>query len=438
MSRRLLYLDMLRGFFVLYVVWLHALNAIVYGNNANSVNDVNPWIFVFLAPLAILATWAPIFTMISGTANAYAMHNAMKTPAISGNSGAALRRLLLASITNSAIIYLMSIMNMLFFHHSMEFNGQFRHTLITSSLQHGALQPYSVQLLFYNDALSTIALSGLVVSVTLYFLWRNGGYQERQRNFTVLTGMALTWLFISPVLHQALDGVFSDALNQGRWGTALVLKFVVGPNQSPFPNVAYALFGAIFGIALSEGVDIRIIRRYGYGMASAFLMLGGAIIARQGVHIIELTYPTFPAKLHYINLGLMMGVATFLIEHMEYSDAAKRARLARRTMLLRRVGMLALTVFLLEGVFSVIASKPYMWLWGNADIFPKNPVAIIVFLAFLLTFWNVALIRWEKYHFRFGFEWLIVNIVGTIRGRKSIRLQPASVLHTPGAAAAVE
>ena len=91
MSRRLLYLDAIRGFFVLYLVWLHALNAIVFGNNPNSVNEVSPWLFVVLAPLAILATWAPMFTMVSGTANAYAMHNAMKTPAISGSRRAALR-----------------------------------------------------------------------------------------------------------------------------------------------------------------------------------------------------------------------------------------------------------------------------------------------------------------------------------------------------------
>lgn len=438
MSRRLLYLDVIRGFFVLYLVWLHALNAIVYGNNANAVNDVNPWLFVFLAPLAVLATWAPIFTMVSGTANAYAMHNAMKTPAISGNGKSALRRLLLGSLTNSFIIYMMSIMNVTLFHHSMEFNGQFRHTLVTSSLQQGALQPYSAQLLFYNDALSTIALSGVVVSITLYFLWRNGGYQERRRNFTVLTGLALSWLFISPVLHQALDGSFSEALNHGQWLRAFVLKMIVGPNQSPFPNVAYALFGAIFGIAMSEGVDIHVLRRYGYGLASAFLMLAGLLITRQGVHIIELTYHTFPAKLHYMNLGLMIGVSTFLIDHMEYSPDAKRARLARYTMLFRRVGMVALTVFLLEGVFSVVASKPYMWLWGSPGVFPKNPVAIIAFLAFLLTFWNVALMVWEKYNFRFGFEWLIVNIVGKVRGRKSIRLQPGKVLHGPGVTAAAD
>jgi hypothetical protein len=429
MSRRLLYLDVLRGFFVLYVVWLHALNAIVFGNNADAVNQVNPWLFVFLAPLAIVATWAPIFVMVSGTANAYSMHNAMKAPAASGNARPALRRVLLGAFANNFIIYLMSVMNVTLFHHSMEFNGHFRHTLITSSLQQGALQPFSAQMLFYNDALATIALSGMVVSLTLYVLWRNGGYHELRRNFTLLTGLALTVLFIAPVLHNSLDDTFYAALDHRQWVKAFALKLVIGPNQSPFPNIAFGLFGAIMGIAISEGVHLRKIRSYGYGMAAALVGLAAILIARQGVRVIELTYHTFPIKLHLLNLGLMMGLTTFLIDRMEYSPDARRAVLARRTALLRRVGMVALTVFLLEGAVSVVISKAYMWALGSGGVFPRNVFAVVVFLAILLTFWNVTLALWERFNFKFGFEWVIIQIVGKIRGRKSIRLNAGAVLH---------
>lgn len=435
MSRRLLYADALRGFFILYIVWVHALNAVVYNNDTNAVNSVHPLVFLLLAPLAILATWAPIFPMISGSVNAYAMHNAMKD--VRGQeSDAALNRIFRGALTNNVILYLMSVLNMTLFHHSMEFNGAFRHTLLTGSLHYGAVHPYSAQLLFYNDALATVAVSGIVVSVALYFLWRNGGYAKTSRNFFVLTFLGLGWVFVSPFLHARLDAPFYAALDHRHWLTALGLKFITGPNQSPFPNVAYGLFGTIFGLAVSHGTSLRQIRRYGYGLGAGFLTLSALLIATQGLQVIELTYHTFPIKLHFMNLGLMLCLTTFLIDKMEYQSEARRAVVARRTTLLRRVGMVALTVFLLEGVVSILLSKLYIPLWSSTGVFPKSPVAVILFLALLLAFWNVVLYLWEKAGFRYGFEWLSVQIVGKVRGRRSARLSAAVVLYDPAATAA--
>lgn len=433
MSRRLLYADALRGFFILYIVWVHALNAVVYNNDTNAVNSVHPLVFLLLAPLAILATWAPIFPMISGAVNTYSMHNAMKGVRPQ-EADATLNRLFRGALTNNLILYAMSMLNMTLFHHSMEYNGEFRHTLLTGSLHYGTVHPYSAQLLFYNDALATVAVSGIVVSIALYFLWRNGGYAKTSRNFFVLTFLALAWVFVSPLLHARLDAPFFAALDNRHWLTALGLKFVVAPNQSPFPNVAYGLFGTVFGLAVSHGTTLRQIRRYGYGLGAGFLVLSGVLIAVQGIQVIELTYHIFPIKLHFMNLGLMLCLTTFLIDKMEYQSEARRAVVARRTTLLRRVGMVALTMFLLEGLVSILLSKLYIPLWSSTGVFPKNVVAVVLFLALLLTFWNVALRLWEKTGFRYGFEWLSVQIVGKVRGRRSARLSAAVVLYDPAAA----
>jgi hypothetical protein len=91
--------------------------------------------------------------------------------------------------------------------------------------------------------------------------------------------------------------------------------------------------------------------------------------------------------------------------------------------------MVALTVFLLEGAVSVVISKAYMWALGSGGVFPRNVFAIVLFLAILLTFWNVTLALWERFNFKFGFEWVIIQIVGKIRGRKSLRLNAGAVLH---------
>ncbi|HPG66543.1 MAG TPA: hypothetical protein PLO37_06820 [Candidatus Hydrogenedentes bacterium] len=435
MSRRLLFPDALRGFFILNVVWLHALNSLVYGNDVSTADRVNPLVFALLAPVAILATWAPVFLMLSGIVNAYSMHNAVKglrPEKIDRALGRALR----AALANNAMIYLLSVLNMTCLHHPMHYNGALRHTFITGSLRSGTWQSYSPQLLFYNDALATIAITGAVTSIILYLLWRNGGTGKTQRSMNVLIALAAAWVAVSPFLHTKLDAPLYAALDAHYWIKALALKFVIGPNQSPFPNVAYGLLGAVFGIAVSEGVEIQRIRRYGYGTAAVSLSGAAILFIAQGLTAPEVALPTLPIRVHLLNLGLMMCLCTRLIDKVEYQPAARRVVIARKTTGLRRFGMVALSVFLLEGPVAVLLGRIYVPLWNDTGVFPRSAMAIVPFLLLLIAVWNTVLRLWEKVHFQYGFEWAIVNVVGRVRGRKSERLNPVAVLHEPTATAA--
>jgi hypothetical protein len=429
MTNRLLYVDAVRGLFIACVVWIHAMSAIVFSNNPQAVSEVNPLVLLALAPLGILATWAPIFALLSGTANAYTLFAQMRR-AEPAQRPATLTASVRGMFANSALLYLLSVMNMLFFHHAMEFNGQFRYTLVTSTLHDGWVHPYSAQLLFYNDTLALIALSGVAVSVTLYLLWRNDGFEKVRRNFLVLGTVLAAWLVASPFLHQTLDPQFYGALNEGHYLQALGLKLLIGANQSPFPNVAFAFMGGMLGIALAGQADGRLMRRYGYGFSAVFLAMAAIGIYRQGFAVIELTSHTFPMKLHLLNMGLMLALCTFLITKVEYGSPEFRAAFARRTTILRRFGMVGLSVFLLEGPVSVVFGKAYAMLWGGGA-FPRNPVAVVLFLAFLLTIWNAVLRRWERHNFQYGFEWVLVKVVGKVRGRTSERLQANGILYKP-------
>ncbi len=427
MTNRLLYVDALRGLFIACVVWVHAVSAIVFGNNAQAVGEVNPYLLLALAPLGILATWAPIFALLSGTANAFSLYTQLARTVPAGR-GAVLNASVRGMFANSALLYLLSVMNMLFFHHAMEFNGQFHYTLVTSTLHDGFVHPYCAQLLFYNDTLALIALSGVVVSVALYLLWRNDGFEKARRNFLALGALVAAWLAVAPILHGALDHRLYAALDGGRYLTALGLKLVIGANQSPFPNVAFAIVGAMLGIALAGEADVRLIKRYGYGFSVFFLKLAAVGIVMQGFSVQELTEHTLPMKLHLLNMGLMLALCTFLIGRVEYAAPERRAAFARRTTILRRFGMVGLSVFLLEGPVSVLFGKAYAMLWGGGA-FPRNPALIVLFLVLLLILWNAVLRRWERHNFQYGFEWGLVQVVGRVRGRTSNRLQADPILH---------
>ncbi len=425
MKRRLLYVDCLRGFFIVYILWLHAFNAVVYNNNPQSIENANPWIFVVFAPLVILATWAPIFVMLSGTAHAYTMHQNLLRYKDVSRITPELNRLLLGGLVNSFLLICYSFINMIFFHHRMPFNGRFYETLITGLIWKGNFPDFSIDILFYTDALGNIGISLFFLHITLYSLWQTGELFDRRYTFRVLTGIALTLLFISPSIHRALDGIFYQAIQEERWGLAWLLKFLLGS----LPNMAYGYLGAVFGIALSERIELSKIRSYGFGLGISFVILAGALIWIYGLAPVEFAQSPLPLKIQVLDMGLMLLLVAYLIGVMEYTTVDRREWWMRHTTVLRRISMVALTIFLLEGPVAVSLGRIYMWIIGSPAEFPKNPVFIIPFILLVLLFWYGIVRFWERLDFKYGAEWLSVQIVGWVKRKKSVRLDPSHTLY---------
>ncbi len=438
-DRRLLFLDALRGFFILYVAWLHAMNGVVFGNNPEALNSTPAWLLMLLAPLAVLGTWAPIFAVISGAAHAYVLHGVMtRYQAQGGRGGAPFRSFMAGSIVTGIFLYSLSLLNMTFMHHSMMFNGAFRHTLFTSSLQQGQWQPFSIQLLFYNDALSLVAVNGILVTLLLYLLWRGEGFSKMRRSIAIVVAAAGAVLLASPLIHGMVNPLFFEALDSGRYGQALLLKLACGPNLSPIPYLTYGLVGAVIGIGLARRAPAPLFRRWGYGLSAFFIVVGACLVGAQGFKTLDLIDHPFPMKMHFINLGLMLGCCTFLVLRMEYCTESSRAIIARRTVWLRRVGLMALTIFCFESFGAVLFSKGYLWLLGVDGAFPRSPWVVIPFLACIVAFWNALLMLWEKANFKYSVEWWMSRLVCMSRKRPTVRLTADEVLHRPCAAPTVE
>lgn len=429
-QQRLIYLDALRGFFILYIVWLHALLGVVFHNDPEAVKAMPQWLLLAFAPLALVSTWAPIFALISGTANAYVMHSTLLHTAQRERAHVG-KKLLKRGLLNNALLYPLSLVNMALMHHTFQFDGTWRYTLLTSSAQEGRWMPFSPQLLFYNDALALIATAGICTTLLVYGIWRFNAYVVPKNAFQTVTAVCMAWLVASPILHHFLGPVYYHAVETGEYLQAAGLKMLVGPNQSPFPNVAFGYAGVLFGLALASNVSLQTLR-FNARRAAAALVAGALIlIAYQGFSLEELGSHTFPMKLHMINLALMTLLCTRLVAWMEYNTPERRARIARISVPFRRVGMAALSVFLLEALTSVLISKPYMAFWGGEEVFKTNPVAIISYLALLIAFWCMALKLWERYDFKYSFEWMIVQASGWLLDRRSNKLNAEIVLYGP-------
>ncbi|HOH31268.1 MAG TPA: hypothetical protein PLC40_16425, partial [Candidatus Hydrogenedentes bacterium] len=345
--------------------------------------------------------------------------------------GSPFRPIMAGAIATAVLLYLLSLFNMGFMHHSMPFNGEFRHTLFTGALHEGRWFPFDIQMLFYNDALSMVALNTLLVNGLLYFMWRGDGFRHTRR-YTVIIACGTAAVFLlSPLVHALLTPYYFDALNSNHYGTAVLLKLLVGPNMAILPYLGYGLFGVLLGVALARRTPAALMRRYGYGFSVLFLACGAALFMVQGFSPVELAQHPFPIKIHFINLSSMLAFCTWMILRMEYCPEEQRVRAAARTLWLRRMGLVALTAFCLESFVAVLFSRAYLWVLGVEGDFPRTLPYIIPFLVCVLAFWNTLFYFWAKVDFKYSVEWWISRIVCWVRNRPSIRLQTEEVLHRP-------
>lgn len=430
-DRRLLFLDALRGFFIIYVIFMHAMIGVVFRNDPEALNNAPVWMFIVFLPVALLATWSPIFVVISGTAHAYVLHKVMVKYQQEHGSGAPFRPFMVGTLVTGILLYGLSLFNMGFMHHSMTYNGAVRHTWFTSALQEGRWFPFDTDLLFYNDALSMVAVNALLTNTVLYLLWCGKGFQHPRRYTAALVAIAAGIFLISPLVHSALDPLFFEALNGGHPFVAYLLKIVVGPNFSPLPYLAYGLFGAVIGLVLAKRVAVPKVRRYGYSLALFLLAIGVVLILLQGFKPADLAHHPYPLRIHVLNLGSMLLCCTWLMLHMEYCTEERRARMARRTLWMRRLGLMALTIFCLESFFAVLFSRAYLWALGVEGPFPQSAPYMIPFIIMVIAFWNVVFLVWEKADFKYSVEWWMSWLVCLARKRPSGRLHAEEILRKP-------
>ncbi len=440
-SRRLLFLDLMRGFFICYLIFIHGIAQIVL-HNVTTIGELPPWANYVLSPFIVLATWAPLFAMVSGVANTYSLQvqflkNMKEAEKI---SDVKLWDLLKGQLWNSLFVYLLSLLNMGFFHYPIGIGGGvLRYSTITGSISEWTVgTPLVISwgdplLLFFSDALALIAISGFITCFTSWLIWRKGGVMKVNRNIIMLTALGILWVAVSPLLQGWLYPIFKSNFDTGNYLPAAILKFIIGPSESTFPNVAFAIFGQVFGIGLAMQMPKKKVLGYGF-------VLGGVFTAI-AIYVFSISPPTpldpnaigstLPFENQLLNLGLITIFATVLIGWLEYKTAEKRVKWARLTRASRRFGLIALTVFILEGLVSILWKKIYMVMVPFVDFTSLNVEMLLftlIYLVALLLFWYFVVRVWARFDFKFSFEWILVQVVGRLRGRMSNRLKVKEVL----------
>ncbi len=435
MGKRILSLDFIRGLGLIGVVVNHAITYGIMLNEDNARNLLPKSPLVIFAPLLIFGTWAGMFALITGLVNAYQIYLRMKKKEDIGEA-------LQGCFINSTLILIMHFIFLGFFTRASESltgNG-YDHSLITGSIELQQLSIPPIELFFRADALAMISASGYLTCLVLWLIWRRGNFKNTKRSVKILLEFGGIILALSQPLWNQLYPVFISALNKGGlyYIPALFLSFIAGTLHCLLPYGGYVAFGIILGIYIAEEKSIQEIKRFAKKVGFPLIILGIIFIiyhiftVEDSLMSFFFKYKMIPPDLYLLNLGIMILWFSWFFEKLDYCSPEKHAKIARKTAVIRRFGIASLTLFVLESfwctLWSFIFHSKLGSYSGEPDVVMTNFGLNLLFMLVVFGSWVVILKIWEKYNFKYSFEWFIVRISSKLRKQPSERSDLTKIL----------
>ena len=446
-SDRLMFVDIVRGLAIIGVIVVHADTYGIWYSEANALNVLPPAAVAGLSPIILLATWAGAFALITGLVNAYNVHKRLE-------KGRPLREVCTAPAINAAVLFGIWVIVALLLTHRRHgiFGGDEVFSLISGSLALGRFKAPDLQTLYYKDALVMIALSGWVSAAALRLVHRrrpDGGVEisaaAARRRSNVLFASGAAFLALSAVLQPPAFILFERLWRAGTPAALVAAWFVnlfSGPSHVLFPYGGFALIGTALGLSLAAGEDFRRIRRLclSYGLAFtavSALFIGRTVagaLAEGGNPLVALfDYLVITPGLFFFAAGSILLLFPLIVRRTEYRPQSEREEIFRKTVRIRRFGMISLSVFILENPVTAGLGRVFHLIFGNpdapTDAFMTNAFAIGLYFVLTMSFWFLAVRLWEKAGFKYSFEWLSIKIGGLMRKTASNRLDVRSILY---------
>ncbi|MBD3352288.1 MAG: hypothetical protein GF364_12445 [Candidatus Lokiarchaeota archaeon] len=382
----------------------------------------NPIITVAIFPFAIISTWAVIFGLVSGTANAYNLY--LQIDKHKKNLGTRIKH----SSYNGIYMLIFHFIFLTFFTHRIDDGtGIPKVSLITGSIINGELFIPDLMINLFSDALFYISFSNLIVNALLYILWRKEGFKKSKRNFIILIGTVVFWLILTPVLRHTLYPIYIQQANNRNFFKALFLAWLVGPRHSIFPFVAFAIIGAIFGIAQARNVEIFKIKKYSYSFSFICFIISLIYFQRDGFP--DFGAPLLEPSIYMLNASLLILISAVLIDKVDNNKPKTQKKIAQKTVVLRRTSIASFTIYVLEAPIAASLAKIFNFLFGG-DL-ANSALAIGLYFLSLWLIWHLILRNWSNYNFKYGCEWLNIQIMTKLRGRKSMKLNIKEILYNP-------
>lgn len=431
-SRRLITIDVMKGYAILGLLLLHALIYGIWHTSGTALSILPIWLVVLLAPLIITATWGGGFALLSGFINAFNAVNKM-------SKGMSRKVALQPIIINSIIIILLDPIRCYFLvvpWHRL-FTGEMGYSLFLNLVVNGKFAWPPFEQIMSPGALPVIGIAGLLCALVLTFVYdKNGKTKENKMLVPILLLMAFLIVLFGEPLSHAMYAFEKEMFFKGRFLKLLAYPLILigGDILSFLPNGAYAFLGMAFALIYKKENSKDLVKRYGHYVSLvafiSFVIFLFVMIKQLGdaqAIINELFgYRIQPRTLTFFNISIISLILSALLRYYEYDDHEVYLKKAKKTIWVRRWGMVTLSLYMLDGLVNTFFSKLFHTWFGNyfleIDAFMTNVPAILLYSLIIISFWFILVRSWEKVAFKGSIESLVVWIGGLFRENKSQRL----------------
>ncbi len=272
--------------------------------------------------------------------------------------------------------------------------------------------------------LSLIALSVIALSLVMLIITSAKIRNKSQAIYISLISSGTLIIALSPFMKFYLYPVFDRAKENGNIIIASILGQTIS-DFSFFPYIGFVLYGATFGIALAKKETEQNIMKWLARLSIFWLALG--IIGTWetgGVDFRMLISHSLPALINksfirFSQLGLFLFFMWLAFYLLDFAPEKRRKTTLKVLGISKNFGILALTVYCFEPLMAEIVSIPFRLL--NPD-WTSNFTIVVIFSLLCVTTWFVILRIWEKIHYKGSLEWIGMNVIKAISGKKSTKL----------------
>ncbi len=444
--KRLHYLDSVRGFCTTIIIVAHAFSHLMFWDmNIIPLEEVSIFAIIILSPVIILATCAPAFVLFSANALSYNFYLDVrdyikfksennpenKKQIIISFKDPVLLRIVKKNLISYLVLLVASLAHVFLFHYGLNWNGRVQRTLLTGILETGGFSNIDYEVFFQTDAVGLIAFSGIFNVGLIVLLLRKQGYYKPKRNLLILLGLIVAWYILSSLFHGFFDDLFWESLNDGRYGITLLLKFIVGPPMSIFPNFAYGFVGMIYGFAFAQEQSRAFFRKLTSYLSIIFISIAGILILINGFSLSPEAFGLFlPLELQILDFAVVQILMIIFIEFVEYSKKSQK-KIIKSTRIWQRYGKITMTAYIFESVLCILNMKWYIPLW---EMLPQTSLIlhleVFIFVGMQLTLWYGIILLWERKNFKFSVEWFTIVIRKKLLKSQSKRLNVKEVTAT--------
>ncbi len=404
--KRILTLDYLRGLAIFCMCIVHIWLNVFDTTSIRDFNfeNFNVILLILGGILFIMGHFRSFFLMISAIGHQYTMENALKR-------GKSPEGILKRKLIGGGLMYALGVFR----------EGILNPWGILDNLFYGgSINWNELTMAYYFETLQMIGIGTILLALLQYLLWKVQPCGNLKREMGVFAMVATVFIFISPIIHNAVDAHFGfDMETQFQNNLTTVGSYIgrffwvmLAAKEEPiFPFFATVLIGAIVGKMLATPNISKKQLNFGHGVASGLIMLGAGWWILIDKLDFNLWFHIHPTWFFLVNTGVQLNLIFLFFRRHEFNPKIDHRKWLKRTRFFRKWGMVSLTIYMLQ----IIEMIP-RWLCSlvlPVDCFHRGNLNwnwTLSMIIICMVFYELVLMGWEKLQFIGTWEWWVMLI----------------------------